>query len=61
MPGSMDGTKLAAAVRDRWPLIKLVVVSGHLVGDPDLPEGALFFRKPYRSDEIISTLRELAA
>jgi two-component system, response regulator PdtaR len=61
MPGSMDGTKLAAAVRDRWPLIKLVVVSGHLVGDPDLPEGALFFRKPYRSDEIISTLRKLAA
>jgi hypothetical protein len=27
----------------------------------DLPEGALFFRKPYRSDEIISTLRKLAA
>jgi two-component system, response regulator PdtaR len=61
MPGSIDGIKLAAAVRDRWPPIKLVVVSGHLVGDPDLPEGALFFRKPYRSDEIISTLRKLAA
>jgi two-component system, response regulator PdtaR len=61
MPGSIDGIKLAAAVRDRWPPIKIVVVSGHLVGDPDLPEGALFFRKPYRSDEIISTLRKLAA
>ena len=61
MPGSMDGIKLAAAVRDRWPPIKLVVVSGHLVAYPDLPEGVLFFRKPYHSDEIISTLRELAA
>ena len=61
MPGSMDGIRFAAAVRDRWPPIKLVVVSGHLVADPDLPEGALFFRKPYHSDEIISTLRELAA
>jgi hypothetical protein len=61
MPGSMDGIKLAAAVRDRWPSIKLVVVSGHLVGDPDMPEGAMLFRKPYLSDEIISTLRKLAA
>lgn len=61
MPGSMDGIKLAAAVSDRWPPINLVVVSGHLVGDPDLPEGALFFREPYLSDEIISTLRKLAA
>jgi len=34
MPGSMDEIKLAAAVRDRWPPVKLVVVSGHLVADP---------------------------
>ena len=53
MPGSMDGIKLAAAVRDRWPPIKLVVVSGHLVADPDLPEGAMFLRKPYhRRDNL---------
>ena len=56
----MDGIKLAAAVRDSWPPIKLVVVSGHLFGDPDLPEGALFFRKP-TADEIISTLLKLEA
>ena len=30
MPGSMDGLKLAKAVRDRWPPIPIVVVSGHL-------------------------------
>lgn len=28
MPGSMDGLKLAHAVRDRWPPIKILVVSG---------------------------------
>ena len=28
MPGSMDGLKLAAAVRDRWPPIKIVVALG---------------------------------
>jgi two-component system, response regulator PdtaR len=28
MPGSMDGWKLAAAVRDRWPPINIVITSG---------------------------------
>lgn len=59
MPGSMDGEKLATAVCDRWPPIKLVVVSGG--ADPKLPPGAKFFRKPYLSDRIISALREFAA
>jgi len=30
MPGSMDGLKLARAVRGRWPPIKIVATSGHL-------------------------------
>src|ERR1700683_5360591 len=28
MPGLMDGLKLAQAVRDRWPPIKIIVTSG---------------------------------
>jgi CheY-like chemotaxis protein len=28
MPGSMDGLRLAAAIRDRWPPIHLMVVTG---------------------------------
>src|SRR5918994_1858826 len=28
MPGSMDGLKLAHAVHNRWPLIKIILVSG---------------------------------
>ena len=28
MPGSMDGLKLAAAVRDRWPPVHIIVTSG---------------------------------
>ncbi len=61
MPGSMDGVRLAVAVRERWPPIKLLIVSGHLVKDSDLPKGTRFFSKPYPSEAIISTLRELAA
>src|ERR1700727_2958340 len=30
MPGSMDGLKLAYAVHQRWPLIKIILVSGQL-------------------------------
>ena len=48
MPGSMDGLKLAAAVRDRWPPVKIVVTSGHRkVGAGDLPDSTPFFAKPY--------------
>src|SRR5580693_8636481 len=47
MPGSMDGLKLAHAVRNRWPPIKLIVTSGReLVTEGDLPEGGRFFAKP---------------
>ena len=41
MPGSMDGLKLAHAVRDRWPPIKIVVVSGQMqLTQNDLPATA---------------------
>src|ERR1700693_2273388 len=32
MPGSMDGLKLARAVRGRWPPIKIIATSGHVGG-----------------------------
>src|ERR1700723_3787841 len=30
MPGAMDGLRLAAAIRERWPSIHLVVVTGFI-------------------------------
>jgi CheY-like chemotaxis protein len=61
MPGSMDGLKLAHAVRDRWPPIKIIVTSGHeWVGPHDLPDGGRFFAKPYDPGEIKDTLRAWA-
>jgi CheY-like chemotaxis protein len=62
MPGSMDGLKLAAAVRDRWPPIKIVATSGHVkIGADDLPQVGRFLRKPYSPAEIMQTLCELIA
>jgi CheY-like chemotaxis protein len=61
MPGSMDGLKLAHAVRNRWPPIKLIVTSGReLVRAQDMPDGARFFAKPYDPVEIRETLRAWA-
>nr|WP_274630971.1 response regulator [Mesorhizobium shangrilense] len=62
MPGSMDGLKLSAAVRDRWPPIKIIVTSGHgFVSPSDLPEGARFFSKPYRHADVVHSMHELLA
>jgi two-component system, response regulator PdtaR len=44
MPGSMDGLKLAAAIRGRWPPIKMVATSGlRRISEDDLrPRQSLF-------------------
>jgi CheY-like chemotaxis protein len=60
MPGSMDGIKLAHAVRNKWPPIKIVVVSGHIeVNRNDLPADSRFFGKPFEAAKMISELRLL--
>ena len=62
MPGSMDGIKLAAAVRNRWPPISIIVVSGHRdVAQSELPDGAHFFGKPYDEQRVVETLIKMAA
>lgn len=60
MPGSMDGLRLSAAVRDRWPPVKIVVTSGkRIVEITDLPDGGVFFAKPYAHEEVIASFRTL--
>ena len=60
MPGSMDGLKLARAIRGRWPPIKIIATSGLVdVGEKDLPEGGRFLPKPYHPDELADVLCEL--
>lgn len=60
MPGSMDGLKLAHAVRDRWPPVKILVVSGQTrPGQADLPANTHFVEKPYRAAAMVEELRSL--
>jgi CheY-like chemotaxis protein len=62
MPGSMDGLKLAAAVRKRWPPVKIIVTSGaQTIKTSDLPEGSAFFGKPYNHASVLGSIREMLA
>jgi two-component sensor histidine kinase/CheY-like chemotaxis protein len=60
MPGSMDGLKLAHAVHDRWPSIKIILVSGLVkVSDADKPTDSRFFGKPLEVKQMIAELQEM--
>jgi CheY-like chemotaxis protein len=57
MPGSMDGLKLSAYVRDRYPPIRIVITSGkNLPAAADLA-ASLFLPKPYTVVGVIAALR----
>lgn len=62
MPGSMDGLKLAAAVQDRWPPVKIIITSGRYgMTKPLLPDGSIFFAKPYSHLDVVKSMRDLLA
>ena len=58
MPGSMDGMKLAHAASNRWPPIKIIVVSSR-APDDELPAGSRFFAKPYHGGTMVSEIRSM--
>ncbi len=60
MPGGMNGLTLSSTVRDRFPSVKIIITSGQRqVEITDIPDGAMFFSKPYDHDEVIASMREL--
>jgi CheY-like chemotaxis protein len=62
MPAGASGMKLAAIIRNRWPPIEIILVSGHVSPHTsDLPARTIFFSKPYKEKEIISAMRRFVA
>src|SRR4051812_10152844 len=58
MPGSMDGLKLAATIRDRWPPIALIVTSGRIsVRQGELLGRSSFLAKPYSSSGLVEAIQ----
>jgi CheY-like chemotaxis protein len=62
LPGSTDGLILAAAVRDRWPPVNIIVTTGMKAPRRDeMPARSLFIAKPYRSVEVLEAVRSFEA
>jgi two-component sensor histidine kinase len=60
MPGSIDGLKLAHAVHDRWPSIKIILVSGQVKpSDAERPAESRFFGKPLGVEQMITELQTM--
>jgi CheY-like chemotaxis protein len=60
MPGSMDGLRLAHAVHERWPPIKIILVSGQLkLANIDIPADSRFFGKPLEARKMIAEMQNM--
>jgi CheY-like chemotaxis protein len=60
MPGSMDGLRLVAVIRDRWPPVALLVTSGQVrPRASDLPENTPFLPKPYMPFDLKTHLEAI--
>ena len=60
MPGSLDGLKLAHAVHERWPSIKIILVSGQVrPAVTDTPTDSLFFGKPLDVKQMVAELQAM--
>jgi two-component sensor histidine kinase/CheY-like chemotaxis protein len=60
MPGSIDGLKLAHAVHDRWPSIKIILVSGQVrPSASETPADSRFFGKPLGVEQMIAELQAM--
>src|SRR3954468_19850079 len=58
MPGTMNGLKLAHKVHERWPSIKIILVSGQVTPNKqDRPEDSRFFEKPVEVQQMIAELQ----
>jgi DNA-binding NtrC family response regulator len=60
VPGKIDGFELAALVRERWPRIAVVMMSGHSdASSGPIPDGGDFVSKPYLFSHLVPALNRL--
>jgi two-component system, response regulator PdtaR len=60
MPGTMDGLRLAAAVKHRWPPIKIIITTGKAKPAAEqMPHGSMFLAKPYDPQALVETVERI--
>jgi CheY-like chemotaxis protein len=61
MPGPVNGYFLAKRVRERWPYVEIILVSGYAAPSrQDINVEWDFLVKPYDSDELVRRVQSLA-
>ena len=61
LAGRPDGIALARRVAERWPHIRIVIVSGAVrPSGGEYPEQAIFFTKPYAPGALLAMVGESA-
>jgi CheY-like chemotaxis protein len=54
MPGTLNGYRLAQRVRERWPHIEIVLISGYATPDRrDIAFDCDLLVKPFEADELV--------
>jgi DNA-binding NtrC family response regulator len=56
----MSGVELIAAVRDRWPGVPVLIMSGHIDLDPGAVKDIRILAKPFRQDALARAIRDVA-
>ena len=57
LPGTVDGLKLAAAVKARRPEMNFIITTGYSAPkDEEIPQGSLFLPKPYNARKMIEAV-----
>jgi DNA-binding NtrC family response regulator len=58
LPGTMNGLRLATAVKARRPAINIIIVTGYGAPKADeIPPGSLFVSKPYSARKMIEAVQ----
>ena len=60
MPGSLNGFEFARLIKQGWPELPVLVISGKVEPGPgDLPPGVAFVQKPIRPAALVEHIRAL--
>ena len=61
----VSGLELARRVRERWPMVPIVFMSGYSADELDLQEGSIssarFLAKPFANDDLVTVVAETLA
>ncbi|UPK85355.1 response regulator [Pseudomonas sp. A2] len=60
MPGQIDGLELANVIWSHYPLLPVIIISGHTtLSSEALPDNARFISKPCTIDSLSRNMAEL--